>query len=284
MDINKPYLTVPHPKTPIEIKEISEDEFNNIREQCNSIRSIGYYLRRLSVIELNKDAYFSIIAYYTSLLQKNDKSPIDYDYKEEGYIEINRCFINFISSFKALVEHCENKIMASFGEKSKQFISFNKILSSLYDSDINYRLLYNLRNFSVHKDFPIEYVDYDKIHAEKGEFRYEVGVFFSKEKFQSSQTLRSKMGEFMNKLEPKTKVYPFVYGLMPLVKEIVKEFIKFIKPEFSESMNMILKLSEDNKQNELSITRPEMVSGSQIDYKSIIIPIDIATNLKELTR
>ena len=284
MDLNKPYLTIPHPRIPIEIREISEDEFNQIKQDSETIYRAYYYLRRLRIIEQNRDAHFSIKAYYTQLLQENYEKPIEYDFKAEAFLDLNRCLINYVSSFKALVEHCEKKVAETFGKDSLQFASFKGMLSTLYDNNINYRLLYNLRNFSVHKDFPIEWVNYDRIRFSDDEYWYEIGVFFSKEKFQGSRTFRTKMGRFLDELEPKTQVCPFLNGLIPLLKEVIREFISIIKPEFFDAMERIQSLSKNNRRNELSITRPAMVTGHRIDYNSVLIPIHIANNLHELTQ
>lgn len=284
MDLYKPYFTIPHPRIPLEIREISEDEYNQIKQDSETINRADYYLSRLRIIEQNRDAYFAIKEYYTQLLKENDEKPIEYDFKAEAFLDLNRCLINYVSSFKALVEHCEKKVADTFGSDSEQFSSFKGMLSNLYDTNINYRLLYNLRNFSVHKDFPIEWVNYDRIRFSDDEYWYEIGVFFSKKKFQDSRTFRTKMGRFLDVLEPKIQVCPFLNGLIPLLKEVIREFISIIKPEFLDAMDRIQRLSSDNGRNELSITRPVMVDGNRIDYNSILIPVDIAKNLHELTQ
>ena len=189
-------------------------------------------------------------------------------------------YINFISSFRGLIEHCEKKIFELYGDESEQYNSFKGSLRNLYDGNLTYRLLYNLRNFSVHSDFPIEYVNFDRItfspHGD--DYWYEVGVLFSKEKFMNSRTLRRKMSGFMDELDDLEQVCPFLNKLMPLVRDILIDFIRIAKPEFIEATQRIVQLSTDHNQPKLGLTNTRLKNG-RIDYNTILIPIEIAHEL-----
>lgn len=177
-----PYITRPHSDSPIKIRQISEEEFESYKLDCELLNEFDYYQRRLREIELNKKEFFENKEFYTSLLQKSDSTPIDYDFKKEGFININRCFINFITSFRSLTEHCEKKVIKIFGKESKEFTDFKSILSNLYDNNLAYKLFDNLRNYSVHSGYPIEFVNFDRITFDlsRQDCWYEVGIFFSK--------------------------------------------------------------------------------------------------------
>ncbi len=277
------YLTIPGPDHPFKIREISSDDFNQYKNDGELITGFDYYLRRLREIELNRDAYFAIKQFYTSLLKENDTTPVDFDFKKDGFVDLNRCFNNFIASFKSLIEHCENKMIEVFGRESEQFTSFKAKLSKIYDGDLTYRLLYNLRNFSVHKSFPIEYVNFDRISFTPYGFGYwyELGVFFSKTKFLESATLSRKMGDFMDQFDDRVKVCIFINKIIPLIYEITHQFVNILKPEFEVAIDRIIKLSNDHDQLKLGLTKTSIKDG-RILYNTILIPVDIAFDLHRL--
>ena len=283
MKINTPYITRLHPITPIELREISELQYTEYKANCELITKFDYYQRRLREIELNIKAFFEVKEYYTDLLLKNDSLKIENDFKREGFIDLNRTFINIITSFRSFTEHCEKKVIKIFGEESKEFLEFKTVLRNLHSKNLVYKLFDALRNYSVHVGYPIEFVNFDKI---KFDFTgqdcwFEVGIFFSKAKFQENEAIRNKLKTDMNLLEDNTAVEPLINKLMPIVYVILKDFIRIAKKEYISAANEILKLSEEVGFSNIGLTK-SVINRYRIDGKTIIIPFSTAKELIEL--
>lgn len=70
-------------------------------------------------------------------------------------IEINRILINYLSSFKMFIEHCEKKINNQFGPKSQEFNEFKSMTNKIHRDLFAYRFVYDLRNFCQHCGIPV---------------------------------------------------------------------------------------------------------------------------------
>jgi len=284
MKPNTPYITKLHPNTPIEIREISEVDFESYKADCVLLNEFDYYQRRLREIELNIEEFFRIKEYYTNLLKENDSVPIDYDFKKDGFIDVNRSFINLITSFRSLTEHCEKKVIKIYGKDSNKFTEFKTILRNLHNDNLVYKLFDILRNFSVHSDYPIEFVNFDRITFDLShqDCWYEVGIFFSKARFQKSRTIRKKLKTDMDLLDELTPVEPLITKLIPIVNNILREFIRIAKSDYTSAAQQIIELLNDTGFKNIGLTK-SVINGSRIDYKTIVIPMDTAIGLIDFT-
>lgn len=145
MIVGHQYLTIPNNPIPIELIDITLREYSALLSDSAKVHEFVYYERRIKEIKMNVDAFFDAKRYYTNLYEKNFRETINYDYKEEAYIELNRCLINFIASFKSFVEHCENRIKNIFGNTSEEVIEFKSYLSHLFDNNFSYRFFYKTK-------------------------------------------------------------------------------------------------------------------------------------------
>lgn len=280
MKENVPYLTIPNKVSPIQISELAESDYDLYKEDSEKLHDFLYYKRRLKEIEFNKKAFFETKEYYTNLYKKSYNQTIDYDFKEEAYIEINRCLINFISSFKSFTEHCENKIKSMFGDNSEQLVEYKSVESGLYDKYFSYRLLKRLRDYAIHAHYPIENVSFDLITFDlsKTDCWYEVKVLFSRDKLLGNKTIKQKLGNDISLQEPSFDVSPFIFEVFDLVKIVLKQFIKIAQTDYIESAKRLITLSDTHRQDNLSLTKMQFI-GYRIDYDSKILPISLAKEL-----
>lgn len=280
MEQNIPYLTIPNNISPIQIAELTQSEYDLYKGDSEKLHDFLYYKRRLKEIELNKDEFFETKEYYTNLYQKSYNQTIGYDFKEDAFIEFNRCLINFISSFKSFTEHCENKIKGMFGENSAQLDEYKFVESGLYDNHFAYRLLKRLRDYAVHAHYPIENVSFDLItfNISKTDCWYDVRVLFSRDRLLSNRTINQKLSTDLKLQETSFDVSPFIFEVFNLVKIVLRQFIKIAQSDYIESAKRLLVLSDTYKQDNLSLTKIQLV-GYRTDYDSKILPIELAKEL-----
>ena len=85
---------------------------------------------------------------------------------EEIYINANRLFTSFLSSFRLFVDNIEIYLRIKYGEESETFMTFKSKTRELFHKYFAYRFFYALRNYSQHMYFPINCCGYDKVKFE----------------------------------------------------------------------------------------------------------------------
>ena len=245
MIAGRQYLTTPSNPLPIELAEITLKEYSDLLSDSVKVYEFIYYERRIKEIKMNVDAFFDAKRHYTTLYERSFREAINYDYKEEAYVEFNRCLINFIASFKSFVEHCEIRVKSIFGSTSDEVLEFKSYLSNLFDNKFSYRFFIKLRDYAIHVGYPIENVLFSKytFNPAGTDCWYEVQTFGSKNKLSSSNTFNSRIrGEIVNQEEPfDISLYIFeVYDL--IIKEIKNPNLILLRAvnEFKEVFDHVL--------------------------------------------
>lgn len=279
MTPEKKYLTIPDEPYLHKIKEISEEEFEGYKNDSETIRKFEYYKNRLTEIDLNIESFHLAKRHYTELLEKNQTEHIDYDYKAEAHIELNRCFINFITSFKSLIEHCEKRIVHNFTEESKEFEIFKEYIRNLHFESFAYKLADQMRNYAIHSAYPIDKVNFDVISFDllKSDKIFEVGIFISCELFENSKTLRKKFSKHLAEIGDGVEIIPILRELRIIIEKILKKFLAICESDFFDSAKRIIQLTEE-KYERLGLTYLEQ-KEMRNNYHSILLPIESARYL-----
>ncbi len=104
-----------------------------------------------SYIELEKSLMASMLEWSLEIDEDND----DFDYFTKWRDETNLKLLNFLVMSRAYTERLENISSANLIPKFKRGIC-NKITLKAHSSSIYYRIMYELRNFSLHNRLPIK--------------------------------------------------------------------------------------------------------------------------------
>ncbi len=280
MIAGRQYLTTPSNPFPIKLAEITLKKYSDLLSDSAKVYEFIYYERRIKEIKMNVDAFFDAKRHYTNLYERSFIETINYDYKEEAYIEFNRCLINFISSFKSFVEHCENRIKNIFGSTSEEVLEFKSYLSNLFDNNFSYRFFIKLRDYAIHVGYPIENVSFSKytFNPAGTDCWYEVQTFGSKDKLSSSNTFNSIIrGEIASQEEP-FDISLFIFDVYNLTLSVFRKFLSVASREFIEPANRLIALSEIHNQEDLSVTISKIENG-RIDFHSKLLSIALAKKI-----
>lgn len=68
---------------------------------------------------------------------------------------MNFYFLNYLTSINTFLDHNLKFLSTRFGKDSEEKAEFEKLTSQLFDENFEYRLLYKLRNYTVHVGFSI---------------------------------------------------------------------------------------------------------------------------------
>ena len=274
MIAGRQYLTTPSNPLPIELAEITLKEYSDLLSDSVKVYEFIYYERRIKEIKMNVDAFFDAKRHYTTLYERSFREAINYDYKEEAYVEFNRCLINFIASFKSFVEHCEIRVKSIFGSTSDEVLEFKSYLSNLFDNKFSYRFFIKLRDYAIHVGYPIENVLFSKytFNPAGTDCWYEVQTFGSKNKLSSSNTFNSRIrGEIVNQEEP-FDISLYIFEVYDLIINVFRKFLSVASREFIEPANRFITLSEIHNQEDLSVTISKIENG-RINFHSKLLPI-----------
>lgn len=272
------FLAIPNDQEPIIINQLTEAEFDSIKCDSEKIYEYLYYTRRLLEIELNKNDFFSTIESYLDKFKDSINQPLDY--KENAFVDINRSVNNFVASFVSFIEHCEEKIKALYGSDSKELSSFKEFESDLYDQYFSYRFLKRIRNYAIHAYYPIEHVSFFSHFDKDTQVEiFELDVLCSRDKLLTSKTLKKKLGKDLIVLDNTFDISTYITEVGLLIKKVLVTFIKIAHVEFLDSAKRLLKLSEDNGQPSLSISKMEISEDYITKHDSKILPIEIAKEM-----
>jgi len=281
MKTSQPYLTIPNNNGPIKIRPLTNSEFSVIKADVSTVYEYQYYQRKLKEIGGNKNEYFKLKEHYKKLSIASTTIQSDFVLQEVAFVEMNRCFINYIASFKSFVEHCENKIRNSYGKESENIQKFKTFESGLYDDYFSYRFLKRLRDYSIHAAYPIARVTFDELVFDNGTVHQNFRVLFSKDELLSSKTLNKKLGNDLKLKDDFFDVCSYIEEVFPLIKLVLANFIGIVYPEFASAANRLLELSKNIKQDFLSLTEKSLI-GDKVEFKSSLIPLKLASDLKKL--
>ena len=280
MIAGRQYLTTPSNPLPIALAEITLKEYSDLLSDSVKVYEFIYYERRIKEIKMNVDAFFDAKRHYTTLYERSFREAINYDYKEEAYVEFNRCLINFIASFKSFVEHCEIRVKSIFGSTSDEVLEFKSYLSNLFDNKFSYRFFIKLRDYAIHVGYPIENVLFSKytFNPAGTDCWYEVQTFGSKNKLSSSNTFNSRIrGEIVNQEEP-FDISLYIFEVYDLIINVFRKFLSVASREFIEPANRFITLSEIHNQEDLSVTISKIENG-RINFHSKLLPIALAKKI-----
>jgi len=280
MKVGHQYLTTPSNPFPVELAEITLREYSDLLSDSAKVYEFIYYERRIEEIKMNINAFFDAKKYYTDLYERSFLEKIDHDYKEEAFIEFNRCLINFIASFKSFVEHCENRTKTIFGSTSEELVEFKSHLSNLFDNNFSYRFFIKLRDYAIHVGYPIENVLFSQytFNPSNTDCWYEVQTLGSKDKLSSSNTFNAKIREEISNEEDPFDLSLFIHDVYNLILNVFKKFTSIASREFANPANRLIVISQKYNQESLSVTISKLESG-RIKFYSKLLPIALAKRI-----
>lgn len=133
------------------LKYLNELEYKEIKNNLENIYFINLIEDYFKIVSNN---YYDFINCLNDIFPNvNDEIEIPYIFDKKKLddlkIDSNRKLINYLSSFKTLIDH----ILGILTEQDKE--KFEKFINYLYDNYFSYRFLARFRDYSQHKGLPI---------------------------------------------------------------------------------------------------------------------------------
>jgi hypothetical protein len=120
----------------------------------------------IDCVQLNIQEFLQVVVDYTAdFLETKDMTDGKFDFIS---LNFSRLFLNILSMFRSMLDHSDVSISRGFGKESEQFRRWKKTLSDQYDSSIEYRLFYKLRNYSQHVGMPPMQISFSDVAEQEG--------------------------------------------------------------------------------------------------------------------
>jgi len=266
------------------IRQLSAGEVEILIYANKVLFEFQYFNRRMLEIEFNYTDCQDTISKYSKEIRENDN--IDKNLINEIFVNVNRTFINFITSLKVFVEHIEERFKKKKGEKnSEQFRAFKKDTHSIYNTFFSYRLFINLRDYAIHYKYPIDSFKIDRRFKEASNAsETELIIEFSKIKLLSNEKIKRKL---LEDLKQYNNLFPINFSMIEIQQPLKKLFDSFIKIEnkyFVEQANIIVAFVKENKHGTItSYGKMSKVDTTGFNLETVILPINIVEELREKT-
>lgn len=266
---------------------ISYDEFQLVKSSILEIEEL-YNIRRLfNFVNINDKEFIEFLQLTlkdltTKSFKWNGVSQEDCD---NVYLNVNRLFLNYLSAIRTFLDHSETYLNRKFGESSKTFLDFKKILSFFYDNSFSYRFFYRLRNYAQHVGLPIDGLEFKtKYYKKNDSVNGTLNVKFDRDKLISKYSKWSTVKSELELMDDKFDVAPLVFEMTQNIRDIKKCIEMLQKNELNDAADYILSLTNHlrNDNGKIFIVDEFVLTenGKLTNYSTTEIPFETIDYIK----
>ncbi len=163
--------------------EISIDDYNSYKNVITDFSELIQDESLFKVVELNYEDFKSKIAYYS--LNFTEFQQADFYAINPISFDINRLFLNLLSTIRTFLDHKSTMLKRKFGDTSEEFALFEQERKAAFENNFEYRFISKLRNYAQHCGLPIENPEMKSYLNENSEPQKEFNLYFEKAKLLS---------------------------------------------------------------------------------------------------
>ena len=276
---NRPFLSTTINGELKQIKYIQNDFARSVLSELKNIDSYLFFKRKKIEIECNAQDF---LAFYDK--SKSDLIKIKSDHYFDLnplFIESNRLFINFSTSVRVLTSLVEKKIKDTYNESDKEFLELENLRNSFYDSYFSYRFLYHIRNFALHFQYPIHFinVEYNDYYLDNP-LKKDLHVMFDKNHLLANKEFSKKMKKDLENFGQKFPANPIIKETLKWLKDYFIKFISIEKVTYLKSVKIIESVGNINSYQNLGISLKEPTSKTGFKISTTDIPILLLQEIK----
>lgn len=202
------------------VKNISDKEYTEYKKNLKVLTDFSSKQQLFTILNLNFDEFNCLVS--TQLLEFKKNPSMNWPRMEAILINTNRILINFLSSFRTLLDHMEYNLKKIYGNESEKFKRFKNICSEQYDKYFSYRFLYKLRNYSQHCGMPVGSLTINsKVSEDTNKETDEyLAVYFNRDELLNKYDSWGIVKNEISNLPPKIEINAFVKELMECMTSI----------------------------------------------------------------
>lgn len=266
------------------VRTLSASELSKFRKANSDLLGFLENERLYKLTILNYQDFLETIIGYSDKYKKEPEK-ITLESMNEILLNINRCFLNYLFSVRAFLDHTETKISRLYGKQSKSYLLFKDACSEEYDKNFSYRFLYKLRNYSQHCGIPIEgiYLVSEEKPVDSGIVENRLMVRFRKNTLLNYDSWGSLKQE-IDSLEDEIEVVSIVANFSRSLDRINTVLLDDYKPVFMKSAEYIQELIKEVSSTDRTpvIYRIEKKDENKQNFIFFNIPFNLLEHAKRL--
>jgi hypothetical protein len=249
--------------------ELTSEELDDLNKSFDMLTEFSKNNWIIKIVELNYQTLMNTTDEIFSILSKS--FPNTWFELEQASIEFNRHFLNYLSSMNTFLDQQSKFLSNYFGKDSDELKQFKDKTTDFFDNHFAYRLLYKIRNYTVHCGFSILSIKSSQEIVNNGTTKRITYIpYFLREELLNNFDFGSVLKPELKKMDGNIKVYDLVNKSISLYQELDEIVIKLIKSDKEKhilKVKSILKINDNhNKDFHLLISNGESLKLSNIPY------------------
>lgn len=261
-------------------KELTGKEFDLFSKAIDELHNYENLKRLYEIVILNNNEFIEYIQYEKKSLFENSLSITgDKENYYKHHLNLNRMILNYLSSFRTLLDHTETIIKRKYGKKSIESQKFKQLTNTIFDKYFSYRFFYKLRNYSQHCGIPIDEFEISGTVVDINKIKPEYKIEFS------SNQLLAKFNDWgivvTKDLKNKTdfSIFPLLDEMNLALKELWTSIISIFENDILKGIDFINTNASQLKNEKTSVCIFSDIKtddfGKMKYYTSHTIPFDL---------
>ncbi|WP_428657573.1 hypothetical protein [Runella sp.] len=271
------------------IRKVSTEEVKKVRKANEDLFEFLFLFRKIKELDRNhNEALTKIFQLKNFWAIKNNPLVMPEDEIEDAFIEVNRKFTNFILSFANFHDIFKKRVINRYTKKSSEYQKFINFIATSKEKHFVYRFFGELRNYTAHFHYPINYINPSVYFDEKSDdYVGEIPIYFDKNKLLEDKDIREKLGADLQNLKDLFDVEPYLIDIIPVLEKLNQFLFNIIKNDLIESSNILMRLYNEcsNLGNSVFIGNPQVVKHVNgryiIETPTIRIRTDIIEDIRK---
>lgn len=266
-------------------KILTVEEFENFFKAIDELHNYENLKRLYEIVILNNNELILFVESEKQSLFEDSLSVVgDKENYYKHHLNLNRLMLNYLASFRMLIDHIETIIKRKFGKKSQQAKLFKQITNNIFDKYFAYRFFYKLRNYSQHCGIPIDDFEISATVLGADKFKTEYKIEFSSEELLSNYKEWGAILKNDLKSKDNFSLFPLLEQMQTALDEIWQSMISIFEDKILESIDYIEKNSGYLKRPENSVcifsNMRKDENGHTKYFTNNVIPFDIIEELR----
>jgi hypothetical protein len=266
-------------------KELTEQEYEHYLTHIDELNIYENLKRLFQIFILNNNEFIEFAESESKLLFENSLSITgNKENYNQHYLNLNRIFLNYLTSFRTLLDHIETIIKRKYGKESVQATKLKNLTSHLYDTYFAYRFIYKLRNYAQHCGLPIDEFSISAKKMSDNKYKSEYKIDFD------CNTLQSKFKEWgtvkNDFLKHKTiSIFSVLDEMKIAIDQLWNETMIIFESDIESAINFIIENAGHLKTKHCEVC---LFTDIKTDENNVLkyftnqtIPFDIIDELKK---
>lgn len=174
----------------------------------------------------------------------------------EGKLSISQKITNLLSSASAFLCRTEHQLRCKHGENSEKFKVWKKLTNDIHASSFSYRFMYDLRNFTQHKNFPFnQYGVLGELDPKSNYMIFKVAIIVLRDKFLEAdgRNYMKSSREGIQEQPPEFDLLPFITEYLHHLRRLCLETIWFQNVQLVECLKFLEAITSKNPEGVMPV-------------------------------